>query len=224
MRVFPTADGFKSFLVMRREPATNRFSFAIDAPGTTLAAEEDGSISMSDETGTVIGKLPRPGLLDSSDVDGNGGGVFTAATTLTLATDGPLPVITVGVERRYLDEAVYPTFIDLSMTDFPVSTSGADLTFASSRHPNANFERYQRPEGAAYAELWHGRQPGSRHRQRDLCPLPGPGRDTRDGRRRRSRSGAVPLLATRGRGRANGRSTEWQPTGDSEALDLELAP
>ena len=161
MRVFPTADGFKSFLVMRREPKTNRFSFAIDAPGTTFSAQEDGSISMLDEAGAVIGKLPRPLLLDSSDVDGNGGGVFTAATTLTLTMDGPLPVITVGVERRYLDEAVYPAFIDLSLTDFPVSTTGADLTFASSRHPNANFERYQRPEGAAYAELWHGRQPGS---------------------------------------------------------------
>ena len=173
MRVIPTADGFKSFLVMRREPKTNRFSFAIDAPGMTLAAEEDGSISMSDEDGTVVGRLPRPLLLDSSDVDGNGGGVFTAATALTLATDGPLPVITVAVERRPLDEAVYPAFIDLSLTDFPVSATGADLTFASGRHPNGNFERYQRPEGAAYAELWHGRQPGSRTDNEIYVRFPG---------------------------------------------------
>ncbi len=173
MRVFPTADGFKSFLVMRREPNANRFSFAIDAPGMTLAAEEDGSISMRDEAGTVVGRLPRPLLLDSSDVDGNGGGVFTAATALTLATDGPLPVITVGVERRHLDEAVYPAFVDLSLTNFPASTAGADLTFASSRHANANFERYQRPEGAAYGELWHGRQPGSRTDNEIYVRFPG---------------------------------------------------
>ena len=173
MRVVPAADGFKSFLVMRREPRANRFSFAIDAPGTTLAAEEDGSITMSDEVGNVIGRFPRPLLLDSSDVDGNGGGVFTAATTLTLATDGELPVITVAVERRYLDEAVYPAFVDLSLTDFPGSTAGADLTFASARHPNANFERYQRPEGAAYAELWHGRQPGSRTDNEIYVRFPG---------------------------------------------------
>ncbi len=162
MRVFAQADGFKSFVVMRDEPAANRFSFNVDAPGMTLAAEPDGSISLSDETGAVVGRMARPLLLDSSDVDGNGGGVFTAATSLSLSLDGERPMITVSIERRYLDEAVYPAFVDVSLTDFPARTAGADMTFASSRHPNTSFDRFQRPEGAGYAELWHGRMPASR--------------------------------------------------------------
>ena len=162
MRIFAQADGFKSFLVLKDEPAANRFSFAVDAPGMTLAAELDGSISLTDESGVVVGRLPRPLLLDSSDVDGNGGGVFTAATSLGLSLDGAQPMVTVSIERRYLDEAVYPAFVDLSLVDFPAHAAGADLTFASSKHPNTSFDRFQRPEGSGYAELWHGRMPGSR--------------------------------------------------------------
>lgn len=162
MRVFPQVDGFRSFLVFGAEPTANRFSFAVDAPGMTLTQELDGSISLRDEEDAVVGRIPRPLLLDSSDVDGNGGGVFTAGTSLSLALDGVRPVVTVNIERRYLDEAVYPAYLDLSLVDFPARTAGADLTFASSRHPNTSFERFQRPEGAGYAELWHGRQPGSR--------------------------------------------------------------
>jgi hypothetical protein len=160
MRVFPRADGFKSFLVMRSNPRLNRFSFALDAHGLTPALEPGGSISLRDEAGAVVGRLPRPLLLDSSDQNGSGGGVFTAATTFSLSQEGDLPVVTISIERRYLEEAVFPAFVDLSLADFPTAT-GAELTFASSRHPNANFDRYQRPEGAGYAELWHGRQPGS---------------------------------------------------------------
>jgi hypothetical protein len=88
--------------------------------------------------------------------------VFTAATSVSLNADGELPVITISIERHRLDEAVFPAFVDLTLADFP-QASGAELAHASSRHPNANFDRYQRPEGAGYAELWHGRQPGSRN-------------------------------------------------------------
>lgn len=172
MRVFPRADGFKGFLVLRNKPRVNRFSFAIEAPGLTPAVEADGSISLRDAAGALVGRLPRPLLLDSSDVDGSGGGVFTAATSFSLDVSGELPVVTISIERSYLEQAVFPAFVDLSLAEFPAA-AGAELTFASSRHPNANFDRYQRPEGAGYAELWHGRSPSSRSDNEIYVRFPG---------------------------------------------------
>lgn len=164
LRVFARPNGFKAFLVMPEEPASNRFSFALDAPGLTPRAEEDGSISLLDASGQVVGRLPRPLLLDSSDGDGDGGGVFTAAASISLVEGDAdtAPVVTIAVDRRYLAEAVYPAYVGLTVADFPQPSAG-DVTFGSSRHPNANFDAYQRPEEPAYTELWHGRQPGTQH-------------------------------------------------------------
>jgi len=163
LRVFARSDGFRSYLVLPEEPATNRFSFIVSAPGLEATAETDGSVALRDEVGAVAGRLPRPLLLDSSDVSGDGGGVYTAATALSVEERDDTALVTISVAHRYLDEAVYPAFIDFSLVDFPAAAPGAQLTFASSAHPNTNFEGYQRPEDPAYSEVWLGRQPHSRN-------------------------------------------------------------
>lgn len=163
LRIFPRADGFKAFLVLADKRDTNRFTFALDAPGLTFAQELDGSIALRDAEDVVVGRIPRPMLLDSSDIEGGGGGVRAAAVSLRL-TDTELghAELTLAVDRASLAEAVYPAFVDLGVVDFPTSTASAAHTFASSAHPNANFSTYQRPEAPGYAELWHGRRPERR--------------------------------------------------------------
>ena len=163
LRVIARADGFHSFIVLPREPRERTFSFRLDAPGLTPTLEADGSLALRDAEDTLVGRIPRPFLLDSSDVDGSGGGVYTSAATLDVSLEDELPVVSVTIARRFLDEAVYPAYINLALVDFPAPASGADLTFASSRHPNSNFDAYLRPESPGYADLWHGRQPGTRH-------------------------------------------------------------
>ena len=163
LRVLAQTDGFKSFLVLGKAPDHNRFSFVLNAPGLKPVVADDHSIILTDENGAAVGRIPRPLLLDSSDIDGSGGGVFTAATTLSLDTSGALPVITIAVDRSYLEEAVMPAYLDLSLTEFPQAAAGADVVFASSSHPNTNLHGYQRPESAGFDELWLGHQPGSRN-------------------------------------------------------------
>jgi len=172
LRVLAQPDGFKTFAVMTKEPANNQFSYVLDAPGLTPAMADDGTIALNDEAGNTIGRIARPLLLDSSDIDGNGGGLFTAAATLSLDTSGAAPVITATIRRAYLDEAVYPAYVDLSLTHFP-SGAGADLAFASSAHPNSNLNDFQRPESAGFDELWLGHQPNSRNNNEVYIRFPG---------------------------------------------------
>ncbi|HEY5520350.1 MAG TPA: DNRLRE domain-containing protein [Candidatus Limnocylindrales bacterium] len=163
LRVLAQTDGFKTFLVMAREPQRTKYSFVLDARGIVPVAADDGSVLLTDASGATVGRIPRPLLLDSSDDDGNGDGLFTAATSLSLDTSGALPVITVSIDRAFLDEAVYPAYVDMSLTNFPQVAAGADVTFASSSHPNVDLHGYQRPESSGFDELWLGRQPGSKN-------------------------------------------------------------
>jgi cell wall-associated NlpC family hydrolase len=166
LRILPRADGVKAFLVLSEEPKSNTFTFSTSALGLdglplTYTAELDGSITLRDAALTSYGRIMRPMLLDSSDLDGDGGGVRPTAVTLAsgLAEDGS-QTLTLTAARSFLSEAVYPAFIDLTLVDFPTGGSSAIHTFASSIHPDSNFSTYQRPEAPSYSELWHGRRPG----------------------------------------------------------------
>jgi hypothetical protein len=164
LRVLARPDGARSFLVLRAAPESNQFSFRVTGDGLTATLEPDGSVALRDDAGLIAGRIPRPQLIDSTDIDGNGGGVFTAATTLSVADieDGG-QLITIRVARHFLDEAVYPAFVDLSVVDFPTAAAGADIAFVSSRHPDSVFGGDERPEQPSYGEAWLGRQPGTRN-------------------------------------------------------------
>jgi hypothetical protein len=161
LRVLAQTDGFKAFLVLGKVPDRNKFSFTLDSPGLTPVLAEDGSVHLTDADGNTVARIPRPLLLDSSDIDGSGGGVFTSAASLSLSTSRGRPVLTVTVDRSFLEEAVMPAFVDLSLTEFGAA-AGADVAFASSAHPNANLHGFQRPESPGYDDLWLGREPGTR--------------------------------------------------------------
>ncbi|HUR16771.1 MAG TPA: DNRLRE domain-containing protein, partial [Candidatus Limnocylindrales bacterium] len=163
LRILPRADGFKTYLILPDRPASNEVAFAVEAGTLTLTPEPDGSVTLRDADGSIYGRVTRPMLLDSSDVEGDGGGVRASAVTLTVvpAADEESPdVLTLTIDRDLLAEAVYPAFVDLTLVDFPSNAAAAQHTFASSAHPDSNFSVFQRPEAPGYAELWHGRRPG----------------------------------------------------------------
>jgi hypothetical protein len=167
LRVMAQTDGFKSFLVLNKIPDRNRFSFVLDAPGLTPTLTDYGSIALVDDAGATVGRLPSPLLLDSSDIDGSGGGVFTSAASWLVDTSGGASVITAAIDRDFLDEAVMPAYLDISLVDFAPAASSADVTFVSSSHPNAALAGFQRPESAGWDELWLGRQPNT-HNDNDV--------------------------------------------------------
>lgn len=170
MRVFPRADGAKSFVVLADRPAANDLAFELRGEGLTIVAETDGSLSVVQHNAEdpttepiVVARIPEPLVLDSSDVTGEGGGVRADAATLTATETDAGWLITVALDEAALQRAVYPLFVDLSITDFPNAAGAAQHTFASSRYPTVGFNGYQRPESPAHAELWHGRLPGTEH-------------------------------------------------------------
>ena len=173
MRVLAQTDGFKSFLVLSKSPDKTRISFTIDAPGLTPALMDDGSVIFTDASGATAGRIPNPLLLDSSDSDGNGGGIFSGAASLALDTTGKLPVLSVILTKSKLDEAVFPAYVDLSLTDFPAQTAGADASFVSSFRPNTNLHGFQRPESPGFDELWLGHQPSTHTDNEVFLRFPG---------------------------------------------------
>ncbi|CAN5516529.1 hypothetical protein BH24ACT5_BH24ACT5_03780 [soil metagenome] len=160
LRIFPHADGFKSFLILPDRPPTDSFTFAIDSD-LALADEKDGSFTFRDAEGNVAGRIPRPYLLDSSELEGRGGGLYSEAVTQTVTQDGERWLLTLSVDPKVLDEAVYPVYLDPTTTTFPTGSTTANDTFASEKYPNSNFNTYQRPDSPFYKEMWHGQEPGT---------------------------------------------------------------
>jgi RHS repeat-associated protein len=162
LRVFPRADGVKTFIVLHEKPEQTTFSFEIDAPGLSLAPEEDGTFVFLDAAGKSVGRIPRPFMVDSSIPQGLGSGIYSEAVTLGLAkSDNGRPLITLDIDPAFLETAVYPVYVDPSTIDFPTGSTTANDTFASSKYPNSTFGSYQRPDPPGYRELWHGKEPGA---------------------------------------------------------------
>jgi cell wall-associated NlpC family hydrolase len=161
LRVFPRVDGARLFLVLHERPRIAELGFMLDAPGTTLEVGPDGSLGLLGPDGTVIGRIPRPVALDSSDVDGSGGALDPSATTLSaIQTEGELPLLSLQLSEEYLSDAVYPVYVDLTISEF-VSPAAYGAASTSSSHPHVALGALQRPEWPAHQELWHGRQPGT---------------------------------------------------------------
>jgi hypothetical protein len=174
LRVFPRADGLRSFLVLGKAPSSRDVTFSVNAPGLTLASELDGSVTLRDSADAVVGRIPRPLLIDSTDTDGDGGAIKPNAVSLAVnTTNGGAPTLTIKIDKAALDETIYPAYVDLSVVDFPDSAAAALHTFTSSAHEDANFANYQRPEAPAYAELWHGRRPERRDDNDAYLRFPG---------------------------------------------------
>jgi hypothetical protein len=98
LRVFPKSDGFNTFLVVPARPSGNTFSLAIDAPGLELVSAKDGSVQFLAPGGRSVGRIPRPFVVDSSEVEGRGGGLYSEAVSMSLASgNGSTHVLTFTV-------------------------------------------------------------------------------------------------------------------------------
>jgi hypothetical protein len=161
LRVLARPDGMRTFVVLSSVPDVNDFAFHLTGDGLLPVAEVDGSVILTDASGATVARIPRPVFMDSSDIDGSGGGLFAAAASVSVVPDETGLLVTLHVARRFLEEAVYPAFVDLTLADFPVAAPGADVNFVSSRHPDSVFAGEERPEQPSYAEALLGRQPGS---------------------------------------------------------------
>ncbi len=172
LRVFPRADGVKSFLVLPSRPAQTSFTFIVDAPGLSLAAQDDGSLAFVDESGATVGLIPRPYLLDSTPNTRAGAGVYSDAVHLSLGRSGEQRTVTITPDPAYLASAIYPVYLDPTVTNFPADAGSVSDTFVSGAAHTTNFNTYQRPDSPYYHELWVGDDPATGHAARTFIAFP----------------------------------------------------
>jgi len=75
--------------------------------------------------GNSLASIPSPRLLDSSDADGSGGALYTAAARWQVARSNDQTTLTLIVQRQNLDEAVYPAYVDISLSGFGATPAPA---------------------------------------------------------------------------------------------------
>jgi RHS repeat-associated protein len=161
LRILPQTDGFKAFLVLPNRPQQTEFSFVINALGLDLVAMDDGSIEIRDQQGSVVGQIPHPFLIDSSEVEGRGGGQYSEAVSQRISKKGNTYLLTLSVDPAYLDTAVYPVYLDPSTTNFPTGSTNVGDTFAREQNPNTNYGSFQMPGSPYYHDMWVGKEPGT---------------------------------------------------------------
>ena len=159
LRVYPRADGVKSFLVLHSPPAAASFAYQVDAPGLTLRQGEDGSVLLLDARGDAAGRIPRPYMVDSTPNERVGSGMRSSAVALTLSTQGTRPTITLTPDPAFLAHATYPVYVDPSLIEIPTDAGSIEDVFVCEQEPVTQFEGYQDPE-TGYYELPLGTKPG----------------------------------------------------------------
>ena len=104
-------------------------------------------------------RIPHPYAIDSTDDQLTGGGHYTDKASVALGkdTDGT-PTITVSVDPEWLASAIYPVYVDPTVTLFQSTNNTADAHTASS-YPTQNLGAYQMPTSPFYYEMWLGTDP-----------------------------------------------------------------
>jgi RHS repeat-associated protein len=157
LRVFPTATGVKTFVVLDAPPPSGGFRYVLDAAGLGVRKEPDGSIALLGEDGATVGIIPRPYLYDSSTLATSDLGRYSEDVSLALEPleDGRF-AITVQIGRAVLADATYPILVDPSVTDYvyPESPSNANDAFVWEKNPNTNYGDHVGSDG--HHQMWIG--------------------------------------------------------------------
>ena len=161
LRVFAHADGTTNFLVLHARPAVAAWTFAVTAPGLTIVPGADGGLDFLDAEGTAVARMPAPYAVDSTPDEHTGSGRTTTAAWYTLSELDDQPLVTVSVDPAWLADAVYPVYVDPSVTVYNEGTSANGDVHVNQGNPDFHYANYQRPDSPYYAEMWLGESPSN---------------------------------------------------------------
>lgn len=159
LRVFAHADGTSNFLVLPEAPTLTSWTFAVSAPGLDLVPGRDGALEFRDRAGTPVATMPAPYAVDSTPDEATGSGRTTTAAWYTLATLGDVGLVTVSVDAAWLADAVYPVYVDPSVTVYNEGTSSNGDVHVNEGNASFHYANYQRPDSPYYHEMWLGESP-----------------------------------------------------------------
>jgi hypothetical protein len=158
LRLFPGANGVKTFIHLERRPDSGRFRFVVDGPGVSLRADKDGSVAIIDTKGQIIGRFPRPYLYDSRVVAGSDLGRYSDDVRLEVDTaDDDRPMLVIVVGEKTLASATYPIDVDPTVT-YGTDTSNTNDGFVWKEHPNTSYGDHVGNDGKH--QMWIGLPPG----------------------------------------------------------------
>jgi RHS repeat-associated protein len=161
LQVHARAYGVKTFVVLKDEAtARTSFTFAVDAPRLTLETARDGGAQLVDAAGAIVAIVPYPYAVDSSVNLERGGGAYADAVNLSVGDRDGQPTLTLSVDPDWLASAVFPVYLDPSLTFLTGSDAYGDA-FVSQAYPTQNFADYVRPTSPYYHELWLGMDPAN---------------------------------------------------------------
>ncbi|MGH2967076.1 MAG: DNRLRE domain-containing protein, partial [Solirubrobacterales bacterium] len=161
LRVFPTAAGANTFLVLGAPRPETAWTFAIDAPGLTLSLEADGAIVYRNADGQPVARMPAPYAVDSTPDEflGSGRTTMNVSYSLGKTADGT-PTVTVSLDDPdWLAKAVYPVYVDPPTYIYNAGTNTYGDSSVSQAWPTANYANYNRPDSPYYYEMWLGMDP-----------------------------------------------------------------
>ena len=116
-------------------------------------------LTFTDAAGVEVGAMPAPYAVDSTPDEHLGSGHTTTAVSYALGTQGSKTTVTVRVDdAAWLRSAVYPIYVDPSITIYsPGSTTYGD-TFINQGNASMNYANYARPDTGQF-EMWLGQSP-----------------------------------------------------------------
>jgi RHS repeat-associated protein len=159
LRVFVHAYGTSNFLVLAERPTETSWTFAVKAKGLTLVPGRDGALEFVDEAGKAFATMQAPYAVDSTPDEHAGGGRTTTSAWYTLSALGSQQLVTVSVDPAWLADAVYPVYVDPSVTVYNDGATTYGDTHVNQGNPTYNYANYKRPDAPGYYEMWLGESP-----------------------------------------------------------------
>lgn len=157
LRVLARARTASVFFILDRPTDASVLQFLVDAPGLTAVVNADGQVVFTDAAGVEVARMNHPWAMDSTpDTVGLGSGRMTGAVTVALSGKTSPYTATVSVDAGWLKDAVYPVYVDPTLTI--ADNSGSDDAFENAGN-NIVYGEYCRPDSPYYCELWLGQSP-----------------------------------------------------------------
>ena len=157
-RILARADGAHVFFVANSAADAAELTYEVDAPGLSLAPDKNGGYTFSDAIGGVIARMPNPYAVDSTpDGGGLGSGHTTDKVNYQITGSASPYTVTVSVDPDWLKGAVYPVYVDPTITNGGGNTYGD--TFVNPGNASFEYGNYCRPDSPYYCEMWLGQSP-----------------------------------------------------------------
>lgn len=162
LRVVARSDGANVFLSLDKPPVDPAWTFVFDLPkDSRLGLNERGGVDVTDSSGKIHATIAPPYAVDSTPDEFTGSGRMTTKLHYELGTTATgRPTVTTRLDDLdWLATAIYPVYVDPSITLVGPGTSANGDAHVNRGNPNFNYANYQRPDAPGYYEMWLGESP-----------------------------------------------------------------